>query len=87
MSTTTYNVQSDIWEYETKIVITDNKKIKVYRDKEHVLTITKQDNGKVNFKFYDDCEGEWDRGVCHNTFEDIKDTIVKYPFDFQVYSL
>lgn len=87
MSTTTYNVQSDIWEFETKIVITDNEKIEVYQDEEHVLTITKQDDGKVNFEFYDDCEGEWDSGVCHNTFEDIKDTIVKYPFDFQVYSL
>lgn len=87
MSTTTYKVQSDIWEFETKIVITDNKQIKVYQDEECVLTLTKQDNGKVNFEFYDNCEDEWDSGVCHNTFEDIRDTIVKYPFDFQVYSL
>jgi hypothetical protein len=40
MSTTTYKVQGDIWEFETKIVITDNKQ-----------------------------------------------TIIQYPFDFQVYSL
>lgn len=87
MSTTTYNVQSDIWKFETKIVITDNEKIEVYRDEEQFLTITKQDDGKVNFEFYDDWEGEWDGGVCHKTFEDIKDIIVKYPFNFLVYSL
>ena len=87
MSTTTYKVQSDIWEFETKIVITDNKQIEVYQDEECVLTLTKQDDGKVNFEFYDNCEGEWDEGVCSNDFENIKQTIIQYPFDFQVYSL
>ena len=53
MSTTTYKVQSDAWEFETKIVITDNKQIKVYQDEECVLKLTKQADGKVNFKFYD----------------------------------
>ena len=87
MSTTTYKVQNSDWEFETKIVITDNKQIKVYQDKKCVLTLTKQEDSKVKFKFYDTCEDEWDKGVCSNDFENIKQTIVQYPFDFQVYSL
>lgn len=86
-STTTYKVWDDDEDFETKIVITDSEKIEVFQDDELVLTLTKQDDGKVNFEFYDTCEGTWDSGVCHNTFKEIKNTIVCYPFDFQVYSL
>lgn len=87
MSTTTYRVQNSDWEFETKIAITDDKQIKVYLDKKCILTLTKQEDGKVNFKFYDIGEGEWNKGVCSNDFENIKQTIIQYPFDFQVYSL
>lgn len=86
-STTTYKVWDDDEDFETKIVITDSEKIEVFQDDELVLTLTKQEDGKVKFEFYDTCEGEWYNGVCSNDFENIKQTIIQYPFDFQVYSL
>lgn len=84
---TRYEVTSEIYDYKTKIEIEENKMINLWQGKKLVLHIEVKEDKKVAFRFFDTCEGSWDNGICQNNFDEIKKTILLYPFDFQVYSL